>query len=93
MDGLYARLCEYDTLEAAYETVYLDLADLPDNDEEWLMNLHNHLVWQTYEPGEDEDADAVVLAAITSLIGWSGIARNDITDPMLRRIVSELTEV
>lgn len=47
--SLYSEVYDYSTLEAAYEAAFLYLTgDMPEGIEEWLMNLHNHLVWQSY---------------------------------------------
>ena len=88
--SVYAEASEYDTLKAAYEaaSTYLDFP--PDNSEEWLMNLHNHLVWRSYETGDDPAADTVVLSAIDLVIKRRGISPKD-TDPETQRIIDYLT--
>lgn len=55
--GLYEELYDYATLEAAYEAAFLYLDDAPEDSEAWLINLQNHLVWRSYEPGQNPDED------------------------------------
>lgn len=52
--GLYEELYDYATLEAAYEAAFLYLDDAPEDSEAWLINLQNHLVWRSYEPGQTQ---------------------------------------
>lgn len=59
-----AEVYDFAVLESAYESSYLYLGDLPESAEEWLINLQNHLIWRSYQPGEDPDMDIVVLNAI-----------------------------
>lgn len=88
---LYDEMLEYDTLEAAYEAAFLYLEGVPDSTEEWLINLQNHLIWHSYDPGEDPDMDCVVLSAVSILLERHGIKARDIEDPELRRIIDILT--
>lgn len=91
-DGLYAEVYDYSTLEAAYEAAFLYLSDdATDGGEEWLMNLHNHLVWQSYEVGKDPDEDCVVLTAIDRVFKAHGLRLDDAEEPVLRRIIADLT--
>lgn len=91
-DALYRMLYEYDHLEAAYWAASDYLDDPPENEDEWLINLQNHLIWKTYQVCQDGDADTVVLAAITSLATRLGLGPYDITGET-RRILDELTLV
>ena len=55
-DGIY----QFDTLEAAYRAAFTCPDILPYDVEEWLINLQNHLIWGSYEPGIDPKSDAVI---------------------------------
>lgn len=90
--GLYAEVYDYSTLEAAYEAAFLYLSDVPEeNGEEWLMNLHNHLVWKSYEVGKDPDEDCVVLTAIDHVLKAHGMTFHEVKEPVLRHIIEDLT--
>ena len=56
----------YDRLEEASKKLHLNPM-VPEN-EERLMNLHNHLVWHSYCPGKDETADAIFCTAIRDVM-------------------------
>ncbi len=63
----YSDIYEYSTLEKAYECVCEELGYSPydvEKGEEWLMNIHNHLVWKSFIPEIDPIADLVVHKAI-----------------------------
>ncbi len=91
--NLYAEVYDYSNLEAAYEAAYLYLSDPPEESEEWLMNLHNHLVWKSYEVGDDPDKDCVVLTATDRVLKAHGLRLGDVEDPDLRRIIADLTQI
>lgn len=88
---LYAELYSYDTLEAAYEAAFLYLESPPEGCEPWLINLQNHLIWRSYEPGKDPDMDCVVMSGVSILLKRHGLAFRDVTSPELRRIIDDLT--
>lgn len=91
-NDLYAEVYDYSTLEAAFEAASFYLSDdAIDGGEEWLMNLHNHLVWQSYEEGKDPDEDCVVLTAIDHVLKERGLRLDDVEEPILRRIIADLT--
>ena len=90
--SLFAELYEYDTLEAAFEAAFLLLADPPEDSEEWLINLQNHLIWRSYEPAADPDEDCVVLTAIGRLLKRHGLKSYEVEDPDIRRIIADLTQ-
>jgi len=90
--SLFAELYEYDTLEAAFEAAFLLLADPPEDSEEWLINLQNHLIWRSYEPAADPDEDCVVLTAIDRLLAAHGLTGPEVEEPELRRIIDGLTQ-
>lgn len=89
--GLYAEVYDYSTLEAAYGAAFLYLSDVPEDSEEWLMNLHNHLVWKSYEVGQDPDEDCVVLTAIDHVLKAHGLKLKEVEEPELRSIIEDLT--
>jgi len=89
--GLYEELYDYTTLEAAYEAAFLYLYDTPEDSEAWLINLQNHLIWQSYEPGQNPDEDSVVLTAIGNILKAHGIKCHEVREPELRRIIADLT--
>lgn len=90
MDNLYQELYEYETLETALEAVSLLLSNLPEDSEEWLINLQNHLVWRSYRVGEDLDRDAVVLEAACAVMRYHGLRARDLTGE-LRKLLNDLT--
>ncbi len=90
MDNLYQELYEYETLETALEAVSLLLSNLPEDSEEWLINLQNHLVWRSYRVGEDLDRDAVVLEAACAVMRHHGLRARDLTGE-LRKLLNDLT--
>lgn len=90
VDTLYQELYEYGTLEAAFEAVLLFLNNLPEDNEEWLINLQNHLVWRSYRVGEDPDCDAVVLEAACAVMRHHGLRARDLTGE-LRKLLDDLT--
>lgn len=66
----------YDRLEEASKKLHLNPM-VPEN-EEWLMNLHNHLVWHPYCPGKDETADAIFCTAIRDVMNEYSLQKEDI---------------
>lgn len=91
-NNLYSEVYNYSILEAAYEAAFIYLSDRAvDGGEEWLMNLHNHLVWQSYEVGKDPDEDCVVLTAIDRVFKAHGLRLDDAEELVLRRIIADLT--
>lgn len=66
----------YDRLEEASKKLHLNPM-VPEN-EEWLMNLHNHLVWHSYCPGKDETADAIFCTAIRDVMNEYSPQKEDI---------------
>ena len=91
-DALYRMLYEYDNLEAAYQAAFDFLEDPPEDEDAWLINLQNHLIWKSYLVTQDGNADTVVLEAITSLAKRLGLGPYDVTGET-RRILDELTLV
>ena len=88
-DALYRELYQYETLEAAYETAFLYLRDPPADEEPWLINLQNHLVWESYQTG-DEDRDTVLLEAMDIVMKRHGLRGWDLGGAF-RRLHDELT--
>lgn len=91
-EALYRLVYEYDTLEAAYCSAYEYLEAPPEDEDAWLIDLQNHLVWRSYQTGYDPDWDVVVLEAISTLVKRLGLRANDVTGET-RRILNELTLV
>ena len=50
-----------DELEAAFRSAFLYRGDLTYGIEEWLIILHNHLIWDSYERGNDPMADIIIM--------------------------------
>lgn len=88
--GVYAEVCNIATLEAAYDAAYEHIDYPPDNAEEWIINLHNHLVWRSYTPGEDPTADTIILEAIASTLKRYAIQPND-AGTEIEKIINTLT--
>lgn len=87
---LYQELYDYDTLYTAYEAAFIYLDISHENVEEWLINLQNHLVWNSYSTGNDPDSDTVVLSAIDILLKRHSLKISDITG-RIAEIIGELT--
>lgn len=93
-DPFFAEVYAYDTLSAAYATIWDSLSEdcLDKTEEEVIINLQNHLLWGSYEPGEDPDMDSITLAAIDILSKRQGISLFD-APGRSAAIVSELLTV
>jgi hypothetical protein len=89
-NDIYDDICLYEVIEAAYENTYPYLDDPPNDAEEWLINLHNHLVLHSYKPGRDPAHDTIVLSAIDSALKRRGIQVED-ADKKTRKIINYLT--
>lgn len=72
----YEEYYSYDRLAEASRKLHLNPAQL--ENEERLMNLHNHLVWHSYSPGQDEVTDAIFCAAIRSIMEEYNLQKSDI---------------
>ncbi|MEG2679468.1 MAG: hypothetical protein RR949_05955, partial [Oscillospiraceae bacterium] len=59
---------------------------------ETIINLQNHLLWGSYEPGEDPDMDSITLVAIDIVSKRRGIRLFD-APGRSAAIVSELLTV
>lgn len=62
----------------------------PPDEETWLMDLHNSLVWGLYHPREDPERDEVVWLAIRTECDRRHIPVDAVRDPSLRRLVAAL---
>lgn len=78
----------YDRLENASRKLHLN-PSVPEN-EERLMNLHNHLVWRSYSPGKDKTADAIFCAVIRDVMKDYKLQKEDV--PVIYRGFMELAE-
>lgn len=78
----------YDRLEKASEKLHLNPA-IPEN-EERLMNLHNHLIWRSYCFGKDKTADAIFCTAIRDVMNEYDLQKQDI--PFVFVVYLDLTE-
>lgn len=58
-------ICDYDRLEKAFFSLHMEMTE---ENEIGLINLHNHLIWHSYEPGKEPAADAILLAVIEELM-------------------------
>ena len=92
-DPLLLEVCGYENLEAALYYIYDNLNDPPDekNEEAWLIDLQNRLIWG-YEAGTNEDHDAVVLEAIQFTMRDYGMTPVMLTGEV-KRILDDLTLV
>lgn len=61
----HKTICDYDRLEKAFFSLHMEMTE---ENEIGLMNLHNHLIWHSYEPGKEPAADAILLAVIEELM-------------------------
>lgn len=61
----HKTICDYDRLEKAFFSLDMEMTE---ENEIGLMNLHNHLIWHSYEPGKEPAADAILLAVIKELM-------------------------
>lgn len=89
---IYREVYQYHTLEAAYDAASEYFDAMPDNPEEWLINLQNHLMWRSYKPYNNDFADCVVLEAIDIVLTNQGVTPQD-ADPETVWIIYQLTQV
>lgn len=61
----YSEIYDYGRLEKASRCLHLEETE---EMEVGLLNLHNHLVWHSYVPGEDPAADAILSSVIAELL-------------------------
>lgn len=59
--GIYEKLCDYDLLERVSHSLHLEMTQ---ENEERIINLHNHLIWRSYMPGRDDVTDAIFCAML-----------------------------
>lgn len=90
-DPLLLEVCGYENLEAALYYIYDHMNDPPgeEEEEEWLINLQNRLIWG-YEVGENEDHDTVVLEAIQFTMRDYNLSPAMLTGEV-KRILDDLT--
>ena len=60
MADLCADVHDFDMLETAFRSAFMYSGELTYDIEEWLIILHNHLIWGSYIPGDDPVADIVI---------------------------------
>lgn len=80
-DDFFFELCDLATLEVALgELESQSTETCPGflSAEEWLINLQNHLIWGTYGPADDENADLVVLYAIDAVRRRRGLLFSEV---------------
>lgn len=75
-DDFLLEVCDITTLRAAYELAEDGIEE--EHGEEWLINLQNHLIWNSYGHGNDPDADLVALHAIGIVLGRRGLCLSEI---------------
>lgn len=61
----YAEFYDYGRLEKAAQSLHRE--ETEENEVE-LLNLHNHLVWHSYHPGENPETDAILSVVIKELL-------------------------
>ena len=61
----YEDIYDYSRLEKAAKRLHLEETE---ETEIRLLNLHNHLVWHSYDPGKDPVADAILSSVIAELL-------------------------
>lgn len=84
----YGEYYSYDRLAEASRKLHLNPAQA--ENEERLMNLHNHLVWHSYSPGQDEVTDAIFCAAIQSVMKEYNLQKSDL--PIMVLLYLEVVE-
>lgn len=89
---IYEEVCQYDTLKTAYDAAVEYCDHCPDDEEAYIINLHNHLIWKSYTPNEDPTSDVVVLEAIDIALTKCGVKPQD-ADPETIWIINQLTQV
>lgn len=75
----FAEYCDYDKLEKAAKELQLDL----ENNEEKLLNLHNHLIWHSYRPTQDGVMDAIFLSAMETTMAEYHLGKDEIPIELL----------
>lgn len=65
-DEFFQAVYEYENLSDARYRAIDALSDeaIDRPEEETIINLQNHLIWGSYDPGEDPDMDTITLTAI-----------------------------
>ena len=61
----HEEIFDFDRLEKAFNSLHLEMTE---ENEIVLFNLHNHLVWHSFRPGENPVADAILSSAIADLL-------------------------
>lgn len=61
----YKEIYDYGRLEKALKRLHLEETE---ETEIGLLNLHNHLIWHSYNPGVDPVADAIFLSVTEELM-------------------------
>lgn len=61
----YKEIYDYGRLEEAAKRLHLEETE---ETEIRLLNLHNHLVWHSYDPGKDPVADAILSSVVAELL-------------------------
>lgn len=61
----YMEIIDLSKLEEAAKILHLEETE---ETEIGLLNLHNHLVWHSYIPGNDPEADAIILCVVRNLL-------------------------
>lgn len=71
----YKAICDYDRLQRAFDSLHLEMTE---ENEERLINLHNHLIWRSYTSRNDDVADAILFAAIKEVMKEYSLTIEDI---------------
>lgn len=61
----YAEIYDYSRLDKAARILHREETE---ENEILLLNLHNHLVWHSYRPGVNPEADAILSVVIKELL-------------------------
>lgn len=66
----------FDRLEDAARELHLNTEE--QENEEKLFNLHNHLIWHSYRPFEDELTDAIFSVVIQKIVEDYNLTPQDV---------------
>lgn len=71
----YKEICDFNRLQRAFDSLHLEMTV---ENEERLINLHNHLIWRSYTSGNDDVADAILFAAVEDVMEEYSLTIEDI---------------
>jgi hypothetical protein len=84
----YSAYYDYDRLERAAEILHPEMTE---ETEICVLNLHNHLIWHSYQPGMYPEADAIFSLALKEIMREHNLDASDILADF-RELASSVVE-